>query len=158
RVDIAEALEQLHPTLFRIPGGNVLEGLTNRTWWDWKNTLGPLKDRPAFTGVWGYQQTNGLGLLEYLEFAEDLGMEIVLGVYDGLSLNGDITPKDQLQFFIDDALDQIEFIRGPASSKWGSVRASLGHPEPWKLEYVEIGNEDWLAGAPKGWDTFKEYR
>ncbi|KAI1473421.1 glycoside hydrolase family 51 protein [Daldinia eschscholtzii] len=158
RVDIAEALEQLHPTLFRIPGGNMLEGLTNRTWWDWKNTLGPLKDRPAFTGVWGYQQTNGLGLLEYLEFAEDLGMEIVLGVYDGLSLNGDITPKDQLQFFIDDALDQIEFIRGPASSKWGSVRASLGHPEPWKLEYVEIGNEDWLAGAPKGWDTFKEYR
>ncbi|KAF3069812.1 Alpha-L-arabinofuranosidase A [Daldinia childiae] len=158
RVDISEALEQLHPTLFRIPGGNMLEGLTNRTWWDWKNTLGPLKNRPGFTGVWGYQQTNGLGLLEYLEFAEDLGMEIVLGVYDGLSLNGDITPQDDLQFFIDDALDQIEFVRGPADSKWGSVRAQLGHPEPWKLEYVEIGNEDWLAGAPKGWDTFKKYR
>ncbi|KAI0105807.1 glycoside hydrolase family 51 protein [Daldinia grandis] len=158
RIDIAEALEQLHPTLFRIPGGNMLEGLTNRTWWDWKNTLGPLKSRPGFTGVWGYQQTNGLGLLEYLEFAEDLGMEIVLGLYDGLSLNGDITSQDDLQFFIDDALDQIEFIRGPADSKWGSVRAQLGHPEPWKLEYVEIGNEDWLAGAPAGWDTFKEYR
>ncbi|KAI1642692.1 glycoside hydrolase family 51 protein [Daldinia loculata] len=158
RVDIAEALEQLHPTLFRIPGGNMLEGLTNRTWWDWKNTLGPLKNRPGFTGVWGYQQTNGLGLLEYLEFAEDLGMEIVLGVYDGLSLNGDITPQEDFQFFIDDALDQIEFVRGPADSKWGSVRVQLGHPEPWKLEYVEIGNEDWLAGAPKGWDTFKKYR
>lgn len=54
----------------------VLEGLTNRSWWDWKNTLGPLKNRPGFTGAWGYQQTNGLGLVEYLEFAEDIGMEI----------------------------------------------------------------------------------
>ncbi|OTB00698.1 glycoside hydrolase family 51 protein [Hypoxylon sp. CI-4A] len=158
RNDIAEALEEFHPTLFRIPGGNMLEGLTNRTWWDWKNTLGPLKDRPGFSGVWGYQQTNGLGLVEYLEFAEDLGVEIILGVYDGLSLNGDVTPEDGLQFFIDDALDQIEFIRGPADSKWGSVRASLGHPEPWTLQYVEIGNEDWLSGAPEGWDTFKAYR
>lgn len=82
----------------------------------------------------------------------------MLGVYDGLSLNGDITPQNQLQHFVDDALDQIEFIRGPANSKWGSVRAGLGHPEPWKLEYVEIGNEDWLAGAPRGWETFKQYR
>ncbi|KAI1383982.1 glycoside hydrolase family 51 protein [Hypoxylon trugodes] len=158
RVDIAEALEGFHPTLFRIPGGNMLEGLTNRTWWDWKNTLGPLKDRPGFTGVWGYQQTNGLGLYEYLQFAEDLGTTVVLAVYDGLSLNGDITPEDQLQKFIDGALDQIEFVRGPVDSKWGSVRAELGHPEPWKLEYVEVGNEDWLSGAPEGWDTFKEYR
>ncbi|KAI4870152.1 glycoside hydrolase family 51 protein [Hypoxylon rubiginosum] len=155
RTDIAEALEQFHPTLFRIPGGNMLEGLTNRSWWDWKNTLGPLKNRPGFTGAWGYQQTNGLGLVEYLEFAEDIGMEIVLGVYDGLSLNGDITPESQLQYYIDDALDEIEFIRGPADSKWGSVRAELGHPDPWKLQYVEVGNEDWLSG---GWETFKEYR
>ncbi|KAI1375488.1 glycoside hydrolase family 51 protein [Hypoxylon crocopeplum] len=158
RNDIAEALEQIHPTLFRIPGGNMLEGLTNKSWWNWKDTLGPLKDRPGFSGVWGYQQTNGLGLMEYLEFAEDLGMELVLGVYDGLSLNGDITPESQLQSFIDDALDQIEFIRGPADSKWGSVRAALGHPEPWTLRSVEIGNEDWLAGAPSGWETFKAYR
>ncbi|KAI1772567.1 glycoside hydrolase family 51 protein [Hypoxylon cercidicola] len=158
RTDIAEALEQFHPTLFRIPGGNMLEGLTNRSWWDWKSTLGPLKNRPGFSGVWGYQQTNGLGLMEYLEFAEDLGMEIVLGVYDGLSLNGDITSESQLQYYIDDALDEIEFIRGSADSPWGSVRAANGHPEPWKLQYVEIGNEDWLSGAPEGWDTFKEYR
>ncbi|KAI0879797.1 glycoside hydrolase family 51 protein [Annulohypoxylon maeteangense] len=158
RSDIAEALEQLHPTLFRIPGGNMLEGLSNRTWWDWKNTLGPLKNRPGFSGVWGYQQTNGLGLVEYLEFAEDLGMEVVLAVYDGLALNGDITPQSELRAFVDDALDQIEFICGPTDSKWGSVRAELGHPEPWNLQYVEIGNEDWLAGAPQGWETFREYR
>ncbi|KAI2465170.1 glycoside hydrolase family 51 protein [Annulohypoxylon bovei var. microspora] len=158
RIDIAEALAQLHPTLFRIPGGNMLEGLTNRTWWDWKNTLGPLKSRPGFTGTWGYQQTNGLGLVEYLEFAEDLGLEVVLAVYDGLSLNGDVTPEDELQAFVDDALDQIDFVRGPADSKWGAVRAKLGHPEPWKLQYVEVGNEDWLAGAPESWETFKDYR
>ncbi|KAI1444122.1 glycoside hydrolase family 51 protein [Annulohypoxylon stygium] len=158
RGDIAEALEQLHPTLFRIPGGNMLEGLSNRTWWDWKNTIGPLKDRPGFSGVWGYQQTNGLGLMEYLEFAEDLGVEVVLAVYDGLSLNGDITPQNELQAFVDDALDQIEFVRGLADSKWGSVRAQLGHVEPWNLRYVEIGNEDWLAGAPQGWEAFKKYR
>ncbi|KAI1811823.1 alpha-N-arabinofuranosidase A [Poronia punctata] len=158
RVDLAEALEQFHPTLFRLPGGNMLEGLTNTSYWDWKDSLGPLKDRPGFSGVWDYQQTNGLGLLEYLQFAEDLGTELVLGVYGGLSLNGDITPRDELQRFIDDALAEIEFISGPPDSKWGRVRARLGHPKPWKLQYVEIGNEDWLAGAPAGWETYKDYR
>ncbi|KAI0449085.1 alpha-N-arabinofuranosidase A [Xylaria acuta] len=158
RIDIVEALEQFHPTLFRIPGGNMLEGRTNTSYWDWKDSIGPLEGRPGFSGVWNYQQTNGLGLLEYLEFSEDLGMELILAVWAGLSLNGDITPKDQLQTFIDDALDQIEFIRGPPDSKWGAVRARLGHPQPWKLEYVEVGNEDWLAGAPDGWNTYKEYR
>ncbi|KAI1249214.1 hypothetical protein MGN70_008825 [Eutypa lata] len=150
RIDIAEALEQLHPTLFRIPGGNMLEGLTKTSWWDWKDSLGPLKDRPGFSGVWGYQQTHGLGLLEYLEFAEDIGME--------LTLNGDIVAEDDLPPFIDDALDQIEFIRGSADSKWGAVRAELGHPEPFKLEYVEVGNEDWLGGGAEGWTTYKDYR
>ncbi|GAW27044.1 putative alpha-n-arabinofuranosidase a protein [Rosellinia necatrix] len=158
RIDLVEALEQFHPTLFRLPGGNMLEGRTNTSYWNWKDSIGPLKDRPGFAGVWNYQQTHGLGLLEYLQFAEDLGMELILGVYAGLSLNGDITPEDQFQYFIDEALDEIEFIRGPADSKWGAVRAQLGHPEPWKLEYVEIGNEDWLAGAPAGWNTYKEYR
>ncbi|KAJ2975823.1 hypothetical protein NUW58_g8251 [Xylaria curta] len=158
RIDLVEALEQFHPTLFRLPGGNMLEGRTNTSYWDWKDSIGPLKDRPGFSGVWGYPQTHGLGLLEYLEFAEDLNMELILGVYAGLSLNGDITPKDQLQQFIDDALDEIEFIRGPPDSKWGAVRAQLGHPKPWELKYVEVGNEDWLAGAPAGWNSYKDYR
>lgn len=81
-----------------------------------------------------------------------------MGVYAGLALNGDIVPEDEFQPLIDDALEQIEFIRGPADSKWGKVRAELGHPEPFKLEYVEVGNEDWLAGEEKGWSTYKEYR
>ncbi|KAK2811992.1 hypothetical protein FQN50_001700 [Emmonsiellopsis sp. PD_5] len=134
RVDLAEALAELHP-----------------------DTLLPLKDRPGFPGVWEYQQTHGLGLMEYLYWAEDFDMEFVVGVYAGLSMDGSITPKDELQQFIDDALDEIEFIRGPPTSKWGSVRASLGHPEPFKLKYVEVGNEDWYAGD-EGWATYKEYR
>lgn len=75
-----------------------------------------------------------------------------------MSLDGGVVPQDQLQPFIDDALDEIEFIRGPATSKWGSVRAKLGHPKPFKLQYVEVGNEDWLAGGDNGWATYKEYR
>ncbi|KAI1874462.1 hypothetical protein JX265_004670 [Neoarthrinium moseri] len=158
RVDLAEVLEAFHPTYFRIPGGNMLEGLTNSSYWDWKNSIGPLKDRPGYAGVWNYQQSNGLGLMEYLELSEDMGLELIVGVWAGLALNGGVTPQDELQPFIDDALDQIEFIRGAADSTWGSLRAKYGHPEPFTLKYVEVGNEDWLAGAPEGWETYKSYR
>jgi alpha-N-arabinofuranosidase len=158
RIDIAEALEELHPTRLRFPGGNMLEGQTNKTWWDWKDTLGPLRYRPGFQGVWNYQQTHGLGIVEYLEWAEDMNLEVVVGVFAGLALNGDITPEDQLQPFIDDALDQIEFITGSVDTKWGARRAELGHPEPFPLSYVEVGNEDWLAGGAEGWDSYKKYR
>ncbi|SMR63185.1 unnamed protein product [Zymoseptoria tritici ST99CH_3D1] len=158
RIDLAEALEEINPTYFRFPGGNMLEGNTNETYWDWKDSLGPLRNRPGFEGVWGYQQTHGLGLMEYLYWAEDMKMNSILGVWAGLALNGDITPEADLQYYIDDALDQIEFIRGPASSPWGARRAALGHPEPFVLQYVEIGNEDWLAGFPSGWDSYRAYR
>lgn len=69
-----------------------------------------------------------------------------------------MTPQEKLQYYIDDALDQIEFIRGPVDSKWGARRAELGHPEPFELEFVEVGNEDWLAGFPGGWDSYRAYR
>lgn len=82
----------------------------------------------------------------------------VLGVYGGLSLDGDFVAEEDLQPWIDDALDQIEFIVGPADSKWGARRAELGHPEPFELHYVEVGNEDWLAGYPEGWESYMEYR
>lgn len=75
RIDIAEALADMNPHVLRFPGGNMLEGLRNDSWWDWKNSIGPLKERPGFQGVWGYQQTNGLGLMEYLEWSEDMGLE-----------------------------------------------------------------------------------
>jgi len=82
----------------------------------------------------------------------------VLGVWAGLALDGGITPREDLQPFIDDALNEIEFVCGPANSTWGAKRAELGHPEPFELNYVEVGNEDWLAGRPAGWNSYKEYR
>lgn len=82
----------------------------------------------------------------------------VVGVWGGLALDGGVTPKEDLQPFIDDALNEIEFIRGPATSTWGARRAALGHPEPFELNYVEISNEDWLAGYPGGWESYKDYR
>jgi len=82
----------------------------------------------------------------------------VLGVWAGLALDGNVTSKEDLQPFIDDALNEIEFVRGPVNSTWGALRAKLGHPEPFELNYVEVGNEDWLAGFPGGWDSYKEYR
>ncbi|KAL5117363.1 hypothetical protein ACEQ8H_004679 [Pleosporales sp. CAS-2024a] len=158
RVDIAEVLADMNPSVLRFPGGNMLEGLTNDTHWDWKKSIGPLRYRPGFQGVWGYQQTNGLGLMEYLEWSEDMGLERILAVWAGLALNGGFTSKQDLQPFIDDALNEIEFVCGPANSTWGKVRADLGHPEPFSLNYVEIGNEDWLAGYPGGWRSYREYR
>jgi alpha-N-arabinofuranosidase len=158
RVDIAEALADMNPHFLRFPGGNMLEGLTNDTHWDWKNSLGPLRTRPGFQGVWGYQQTNGLGIMEYLEWAEDMNLQIVLGVWAGLALDGNFTLESDLQPFIDDALNEIEFVSGPANSTWGARRAALGHPEPFELNYVEVGNEDWLSGYPGGFDSYKAYR
>ncbi|KAH7353128.1 alpha-N-arabinofuranosidase A precursor [Pyrenochaeta sp. MPI-SDFR-AT-0127] len=158
RVDIAQALADMNPHFLRFPGGNMLEGATLAEWWDWKDTLGPLRGRPGFRGVWGYQQTHGLGLMEYLEWAEDMDLQIVLGVFAGLALDGGVVPKADLQPFIEDALNEIEFVSGPADSTWGARRAELGHPEPFELNYVEVGNEDWLAGFPGGWNSYKEYR
>ncbi|USW55231.1 Putative alpha-L-arabinofuranosidase, glycoside hydrolase superfamily [Septoria linicola] len=158
RVDIAQALADMNPHFLRFPGGNMLEGLTNDTYWDWKDTLGPLKDRPGFQGVWGYQQTHGLGMMEYLEWAEDMDLQIVIGVWAGLALDGGVTPEADLQPFIDDALNEIEFVKGSVDTTWGARRAELGHPEPFELNYVEVGNEDWLAGYPGGWNSYREYR
>lgn len=96
--------------------------------------------------------------MEYLLWAEDMDLQIVLAVWGGLALDGGVTPAADLQPFVDDALNEIEFVSGPANSTWGSVRASLGHPEPFELNYVEVGNEDWLSGYPDGWTSYKEYR
>lgn len=82
----------------------------------------------------------------------------VIAVWAGLALDGGVTPQEDLQPFIDDALNEIEFVRGSANSTWGKRRAELGHPEPFELNYVEVGNEDWLAGYPLGWNSYREYR
>lgn len=142
RPDLMKLMEAMKPNFLRLPGGNYLEGDTIRERFNWKETIGPLQDRPTHRSPWSYQSTDGLGLLEFLEWCEDLKIEPVLAVYAGYSLKGEhVTGKD-LEPFIQDALDEIEYVTGDASTKWGAVRAQNGHPAPFPLHYIEIGNED----------------
>ena len=153
RVDLMERLAGMHPHFLRLPGGNYLEGDEVDERFDWKATIGPLVDRPGHRSPWNYQSTDGLGLLEFLEWCEDLKIQPVLAVYAGYSLKGHhIPPGSALTPYVDDAMDELEFVTGDTSTKWGGVRAKLGHPEPFPLHYVEIGNEDWFdrSGSYEG--------
>ncbi|KXX74213.1 Alpha-L-arabinofuranosidase A [Madurella mycetomatis] len=159
RVDLAEAIAELKPTFLRFPGGNALEGNTLDSFYKWNETIGPLKDRPGMAGVWEYQMTNGLGIVEYMEWCDDMNLEPIVGVWAGLALDGNFLPESEIGWAVQFALDEIEFLTGDANTtKWGAVRASLGYPKPWTVKYVEIGNEDWLAGRPAGFESYKQYR
>jgi alpha-L-arabinofuranosidase len=143
RIDLMEKLAAIRPRFLRFPGGNYLEGDHIRDRFDWKKTIGPLVDRPTHRGPWGYQSSDGMGLLEFLEWCEDLNMEPVLGIYAGYSLQqAHVAPGADLEPYVQDALDEIEYITGSSQTKWGAVRASDGHPQPFHLSFVEIGNED----------------
>jgi alpha-N-arabinofuranosidase len=145
RIDLMEKLAAMHPQFLRFPGGNYLEGDTIAERFDWKKTIGPLVDRPGHRSPWNYRSTDGLGLLEFLEWCEDLNMQPVLAVYAGYSLKGEhVNPGADLQPYIQDALDEIEYVTGDVSTKWGAERAKDGHPAAFPLNYVEIGNEDWF--------------
>ncbi|KAF2182180.1 glycoside hydrolase family 51 protein [Zopfia rhizophila CBS 207.26] len=155
RSDLMENLKGLNPSFLRFPGGNNLEGNDPPYYLKWNETIGPLKDRPGFPGTWGYQNTNGLGLIEYLHWCDDLNMEPVLAVWAGFYLEGPVIPENALQPYIDDALNELEFLMGDTSTTYGALRASLGYPEPWTIKYVEIGNEDNLGG---GGTSYQSYR
>lgn len=144
RIDLMEKLAALRPAFLRFPGGNYLEGNTIPERFDWKKTIGPLEQRPGHMGPWGYRSSDGMGLLEFLLWCEDLKMEPVLGVYAGYSLRRQRVTGAALEPFIQEALDEIEYIIGDQSTRWGRQRAIDGHPEPFKLRYVEIGNEDFF--------------
>ncbi|MEO8483925.1 MAG: alpha-L-arabinofuranosidase C-terminal domain-containing protein [Acidobacteriota bacterium] len=145
RPDLMQLLVDMKPKFLRFPGGNYLQGdqITDR--FDWKKTLGSLADRPGHMAPWGYRSTDGLGLYEFLLWCENMRAEPVLAVYAGYSLKGAyVKPGPDLDPYIQDALDEIEYVSGPATSKWGAVRAKAGHPAPFKLTYVEVGNEDFF--------------
>jgi alpha-N-arabinofuranosidase len=145
RPDVLQMLIDMRPKFLRFPGGNYLEGDQIADRFQWKKTLGPLSDRPGHMAPWGYRSSDGLGLHEFLLWAEDMNAEPLLGVYAGYSLKGAfVKPGPDLEPYVQDALDEIEYVTGPASSKWGSVRAKAGHPAPFKLTYVEVGNEDFF--------------
>jgi len=148
RIDLMQLLSDMKPAFLRLPGGNFLEGATIADRFPWKQTIGPLEQRPGHKGCWGYGANDGMGLLEFLEWCEDLHIQPVLAVYAGYSLKGQhVGPGPALQPFVDDALDEIEYVTGDASTKWGAERVKDGHPAPFPLTYVEIGNEDGFDGS-----------
>jgi alpha-L-arabinofuranosidase len=151
RIDLMQLLIDMHPSFLRLPGGNYLEGDTIETRFPWKKTLGGLEQRPGHMGCWSYRSSDGMGLLEYMEWCEDMHAEPLLAVYAGYSLRHQVVPAGpNLQPFVDEALEEIEYVTGGPDTKWGAERVKDGHPEPFKLTYIEIGNED-------GFDTTKSY-
>ena len=145
RIDLMEKLAAMHPQFLRFPGGNYLEGNHIAERFVWEKTIGPRVDRPGHPSPWGYWSTDGLGLLEFFDWCQDLHMQPVLAVYAGYSLMGEhVAPGPDLEPYVQSALNEIEYATGSTSTKWGSKRAADGHPEPFHIQYVEIGNEDWF--------------
>jgi alpha-N-arabinofuranosidase len=143
RPDIMQTLADLGPKFLRLPGGNFLEGDHINERFAWKQTIGPVSERPGHMGCWSYRASDGLGLLEFLDWCEDLHVQPVLAVYAGFSLKQEyVEPGPDLKPYVDDALDEIEYVTGTASTKWGARRAADGHPTPFPLTFVEVGNED----------------
>ena len=162
RRDLAQALCDMHPGVFRFPGGCIVEGTDLESRYQWKNSVGPVENRPLNENRWHYTfghrfypdyfQSYGLGFFEFFQLCEDFGSEPLPVISCGLACqfqNPDPTKKgvhvavDDLDDYIQDALDLVEFANGPVSSKWGKVRADMGHPEPFNLKYLGVGNEQW---------------
>lgn len=148
RTDLAEKVAAMEPKFLRFPGGCFIEGSEPANAYAWKKTLGALKDRTGHQGYWGYRSTDGLGFHEFLQWAEDLHAAPLYVAYIGISHDGDpfakanYVPLSGLDPWIQDALDAIEYANGPVTSRWGKVRAANGHPEPFGLKYIEVGNEN----------------
>ncbi|MCX5420766.1 LamG-like jellyroll fold domain-containing protein [Streptomyces sp. NBC_00078] len=144
RTDLMQKIAGLKPSFIREPGGNYLEGANPANRFNWKKTIGPVWTRPGHQNdAWGYWSTDGLGLLEYLEWAEDVGAQPLLAVYAGYSLWGTHVALSDLGPYVQEALDEIEYATGSTSTTWGARRAADGHPAPFKISYVEVGNEDY---------------
>ncbi|WP_375434902.1 alpha-L-arabinofuranosidase C-terminal domain-containing protein, partial [uncultured Hymenobacter sp.] len=159
RPDLMKMMVDLKPKFLRFPGGNYLEGPLLTDAFPWKTTLGPLESRPGHRGSWGYRASDGMGLLEFLLWCEDIKAEPVLGVYAGYSLDGDhIDAGPLLKPHVEDALNEIEYVIGDATTYWGAKRAADGHPAPFKLTYVEIGNEDWFDRSNSYDGRFTQFR
>ncbi|CUA67371.1 putative alpha-L-arabinofuranosidase A [Rhizoctonia solani] len=136
RVDLAEALAATKPR-------------TIAKRWKWNETIGPLENRLGRQGDWGYPNTDGLGLLEYLDWAEDIGAEPILGIWAGYTLGGETVPESQIHLYVEDAIREIQFITGDANTnQWAKLRAQYGRKDPYKLKYIEIGNEDFATDMP----------
>ena len=173
RRDLAQALADEHPGLLRFPGGCIVEGVDLATRYQWKNTIGPVENRPLNENRWEYTfpyrfypdyfQSYGLGFFEFFQLAEDIGAEPLPVLNVGMACqfqnwNDDSAhvPYDQLQPYIQDCLDLIEFANGPADSEWGKKRAEMGHPEPFNMKLLAVGNEQWGEEYPEHLRPFVE--
>ncbi len=172
RKDLAQALYDLHPGIFRFPGGCIVEGTDLATRYNWKNSVGPVENRPINENRWeytfpfrfypDYYQSYGLGFYEFFLLSEELGSEPLPILSCGLAcqFQNDSTvanphcPVDGLEPFIQDALDLIEFANGPESTPWGKLRADMGHPAPFNLKFIGIGNEQWGSLYPERLEPF----
>lgn len=141
RADLAEMVASLKPGFFRFPGGCFVEGDRMAGGYRWKNTIGDIAERPGRACLWGYRSTEGLGYHEYLQLCEDVGAVPLLVVNCGMA-HRDVIPMDQLEPWVQDALDALEYANGPVTSKWGAMRARAEHPKPFNVGFVEIGNEN----------------
>jgi len=146
RTDLVEKLKGMSPKFMRFPGGCIVEGTTPSTAMRFRDTVGPAWERPSKLFVWHYRSTLGLGFHEYLQLCEDLGMEPLYVCNCGMTCQGRksvLLEGEALDEMVQDTLDAIEYAIGSKESKWGRLRASMGHPEPFKMTYLEIGNENW---------------
>ena len=159
RPELIKMMADMKPKFLRFPGGNYLEGPLITDAFPWKTTVGPLEQRPGHKGSWGYRASDGLGLPEFLLWCEDIGAEPLLAVYGGYSLSGDhIDAGPLLQPYVEDALEEIEYVMGDVNTYWGAKRAADGHPAPFKLTYIEVGNEDWFDRSNSYDERFKQFR
>ena len=127
--------------MYGYPGGCWVEGEEISQRYQWKNTIGNIDSRIPLWNLWGYTATHGIGYHEYLQLAEDLGAEPLFCINAGVS-HKETIPSDEIDQWIQDALDAIEYANGPVTSVWGAARARNGHPAPFKLKYIEVGNEN----------------
>jgi alpha-L-arabinofuranosidase len=151
RADLAQAIADLHPKFMRFPGGCLAHGNGIPNLYRWKDTIGPVEQRKGQLNLWGYHQSVGLGYYEYFQFCEDIGAKPLPVVAAGVSCQNSTRtsgtgqqciPMPDMPAYVQDVLDLIEYANGPVTSKWGAMRAAAGHPAPFGLEYLGVGNED----------------
>jgi len=159
RSDLAQAIADIHPRFIRFPGGCVAHGDGIQNIYRWKNTIGPIEARKGDRNIWGYHQSMGLGYFEYFQFCEDIGAEPVPIIAAGVPCQNSSTggggqqggiPMSEMGQYIQDILDLIEYTNGGVNTVWGKKRAEAGHPKPFNLKYIGIGNEDQIT------EVFKE--
>ena len=142
RPDLANMVAGLQPSFLRFPGGTFVEGDVFSNAFRWKQTIGDIGNRAVVRDFWGYYVNNGIGFYEYLQMCEDLGAQPLFVINCGMDWNGDTIPLNQMGPWVQDALDAIQYANGPTNSTWGALRAAAGHPAPFNLNYIEIGNEN----------------